>query len=64
MPTKIPASEGTGQMLDEFLTQGVTDGDARAELWSARRNSRSWQGCACGTSPISRPAKAACGPPR
>jgi len=32
VPTRIPASERTSQKLDELLTQGVTDGDARAEL--------------------------------
>ena len=32
MPTRIPASERTSQKLDELLSQGVTDGDARAEL--------------------------------
>ena len=32
MPTRIPASELTGQKLDELLTQGVAGGDARAEL--------------------------------
>ena len=32
MPTRIPASERTSQKLDELLTQGVADGDARAEL--------------------------------
>ena len=32
VPTRIPASERTGQKLDELLTQGVADGDARAEL--------------------------------
>jgi transposase-like protein len=30
--TRIPASERTSQKLDELLTQGVADGDARAEL--------------------------------
>jgi len=30
--TRIPASERTSQKLDELLTQGVTDGDTRAEL--------------------------------
>ena len=32
MPTRIPASERTSQKLDELLTQGIADGDARAEL--------------------------------
>ena len=32
MPTRIPASERTSQKLDELLSQGVADGDARAEL--------------------------------
>ena len=32
MATRIPASERTSQKLDELLTQGVTDGDTRAEL--------------------------------
>ena len=32
MPSRIPASERTSQKLDELLTQGVADGDARAEL--------------------------------
>jgi transposase-like protein len=32
VPTRIPASERTSQKLDELLTQGVVDGDARAEL--------------------------------
>ena len=32
MPTRIPASERTIQKLDELLSQGVADGDARAEL--------------------------------
>ena len=32
MPTRIPASEPTSQKLEELLTQGVADGDARAEL--------------------------------
>jgi putative transposase len=31
--TRIPASERTRQKLDELLTQGVTDGDARTELF-------------------------------
>jgi len=31
--TRIPASERTSQKLDELLTQGVTDGDARTELF-------------------------------
>jgi len=30
--TRIPASERTSQQLEELLTQGVTDSDARAEL--------------------------------
>ena len=30
--TRIPASERTSHELDELLTQGVTDGDARTEL--------------------------------
>jgi transposase-like protein len=30
--SRIPASERTSQKLDELLTQGVADGDARAEL--------------------------------
>jgi len=30
--TRIPASERTSQKLDELLTQGVADGDARTEL--------------------------------
>ncbi len=32
MPTGIPASERTSQKLDELPTQGVANGDARAEL--------------------------------
>jgi transposase-like protein len=32
VPTRIPASERTSQNLEELLTQGVADGDARAEL--------------------------------
>jgi hypothetical protein len=32
VPTRIPASERTSQKLDERLTRGVTDGDARAVL--------------------------------
>jgi putative transposase len=32
VPTRIPASERTSQKLDELLTKGVADGDARAEL--------------------------------
>jgi putative transposase len=32
VPTRIPASERTSQKLEELLTRGVTDGDARAEL--------------------------------
>ena len=32
MPTRIPASERTSQKLEELLTQGVADGDARTEL--------------------------------
>ena len=32
MPTRIPASERTSQKLDELLTQGVADGDARSLL--------------------------------
>lgn len=32
MGSRIPASERTHQKLDELLTQGVADGDARAEL--------------------------------
>ena len=32
MPTRIPASERTSQKLEKRLTQGVADGDARAEL--------------------------------
>ena len=32
MPTRIPASERTSQKLDELLTQGVADGDARTDL--------------------------------
>ena len=32
VPTRIPASERTSQKLDESLTQGVGDGDARAAL--------------------------------
>jgi hypothetical protein len=30
--SKIPASERTSQKLNELLTEGVADGDARAEL--------------------------------
>jgi len=30
--TRIPASEPTSQKLNELLTHGVADGDARAEL--------------------------------
>jgi putative transposase len=32
VPTRIPASERTSHKLDDLLTQGVADGDARAEL--------------------------------
>jgi putative transposase len=32
VPTRIPASERTSQKLETLLTQGVADGDARAEL--------------------------------
>ena len=32
MASRIPASERTSQKLEELLTQGVTDGGARAEL--------------------------------
>src|SRR5262245_46743999 len=32
VPTRIPASQRTSQKLEELLSQGVTDGDARAEL--------------------------------
>ena len=32
METRIPASERTSQKLNELLTKGVADGDARAEL--------------------------------
>jgi len=32
VPTRIPVSERTSQKLEELLTRGVTDGDARAEL--------------------------------
>jgi putative transposase len=32
VPTRIPASERTSQKLEELLTQGLGDGDARAEL--------------------------------
>jgi len=32
VPTRIPASERTSQKLDELLTQGVADGDARTDL--------------------------------
>ncbi len=32
MRSRIPASERTSQQLDELLSQGVADGDARAEL--------------------------------
>jgi len=32
VPTRIPASERTSQKLDELLSHGVADGDARAEL--------------------------------
>jgi hypothetical protein len=30
--TRVPASERTSQKLDEVLSRGVADGDARAEL--------------------------------
>jgi hypothetical protein len=30
--TRLPASDRTSQKLNELLTHGVTDGDARAEL--------------------------------
>jgi hypothetical protein len=30
--SRVPASERTSQKLDELLTQGVAEGDARAEL--------------------------------
>ncbi len=32
METRIPASERTSQKLNELLTQGVAEGDARSEL--------------------------------
>jgi hypothetical protein len=32
VPTRIPASERTSQKLEELLSQGVADGDARPEL--------------------------------
>jgi hypothetical protein len=32
VPSRIPASERTSRELDELLTHGVADGDARAEL--------------------------------
>ena len=32
VPTRIPASERTSQTLEELLTQGVADGNARTEL--------------------------------
>jgi transposase-like protein len=32
VPTRIPASERTSQKLEELLSQGVADGDARGEL--------------------------------
>lgn len=32
MGSRVPATERTGQKLDELLTQDVADGDARAEL--------------------------------
>ena len=32
METRIPASERTNQKLNDLLTHGVGDGDARAEL--------------------------------
>lgn len=32
MASRIPASERTSQKLEELLTRGMTDGDARAEL--------------------------------
>jgi putative transposase len=32
VPSRIPASERTSQKLDELLTQGVAEGDARTEL--------------------------------
>ena len=32
METRIPASQRTSQKLNELLTHGVADGDARAEL--------------------------------
>lgn len=32
MASRIPASEWTSQKLNELLTEGVADGDARAEL--------------------------------
>jgi putative transposase len=32
VPTRIPASERTSHKLEELLTRGVADGDARAEL--------------------------------
>jgi putative transposase len=32
VPTRIPASERTSQKLEELLSQGVADGDARAAL--------------------------------
>jgi len=38
--TRIPASERTSQKLNELLTTGVVDGDARAELRRASRRIR------------------------
>ena len=32
MESRIPASERTSQKLNELLTQGVAEGDARSEL--------------------------------
>ena len=32
METRIPASERTSQKLNELLTQGIGEGDARSEL--------------------------------
>ena len=38
----MPASEWTCQKLNELLTQGVAEGDARSELNTLQRPSRNW----------------------
>ena len=47
METRIPASERTNQKLNELLSQGVADGDAR-------RSSRAWTAVAVSSKSTSR----------